>query len=74
MTGINKAKFAVAGLVVAAPRCALGSGSCSQTPVKLILWSRLWPCHATPCLYQEALQWALLPGSRALWGTPFAGG
>lgn len=46
MAGINKAKFAVAGLVVAALRYALGSGSSSQTSVKLILWSHLWPCHA----------------------------
>lgn len=64
MEGIYKAKFAVAGLVAPTLFCALGSESRQGTPVKCILWSSLAPSLLTSCLYQDALQRALLPGSR----------
>lgn len=70
MVGINTAKFVVAALVAACPLCALGNRSHQGTSVKWILWCCLWHPLPTPCLYQDALQWALLPGRLAFCTTP----
>lgn len=61
MVGINKAKFAVVNSVVAAPFIVC-SGQQELLHEKFCgpVFS---PILLTPCFYQDALQWALLPRS-----------
>lgn len=72
VVGTNKATFPVAGLVVAAPLCAVGGRSCLGTPAERILCLCVWPRSANSLSLsgRSAMGFVAREQQSGLWGNP----